>query len=84
MSAHITKSGAARTLASIRRPGHGGVVELVTIVILYVLTPVLLAVFTQRGALTLDGLFFAVGCAFPFLVLAWRGHLSAEWQTCVS
>ena len=62
---------------SIRRTGHhGGPAELVTIGILYVLTPVLLAVFTQRGALTLEGLSFAVACALPFVVLAWWGHLS--------
>ena len=50
--------------------------ELLTIGILYVLTPVLLAVFTQRGALTLEGLSFAVACALPFVILAWWGHLS--------
>ena len=74
---HISKSEPARMSPSIRRRGpHGGPAGLVTIGALYVLTPVLLAVFTQRGALTLEGLFFAAVCALPFVVLAWWGHLS--------
>src|SRR6476646_5272519 len=62
---------------SIRRPGHyGGPAVLVAIGVMYWVTPVLLAAYTQRGMLTLEGASFAAACALPFVVLASRGHLS--------
>src|SRR5262245_34079097 len=48
------------------------------VIALYVIVPILAAVFTQRGPLTDQGVIFAVACALPFVLLAHRGHLSGH------
>jgi len=50
-------------------------VSISIIIALYVIVPILAALFTQRGPLTVEGVLFAVACALPFGLLAKRGHL---------